>query len=607
MPQQIQSVKIRTFTGISTKVNATDTPPGTLFRGDGINTVPSSALSFGPSWLSAWNQSALGAAIAAALSGGTANRVHFVTVALGSTTFLVAWNMTSNLPRGIFHVSGTGDPNFTSTSTVTITATNNSVYRDHTDALPWYGCWVQNRLFLGNGTDTNLVWKSGALAVLGPASLPSDAQDPSQYQFPPCTSFLVSDNGAVYGAGNVTHPKRIWAGEVPSVNCSINEGIKTTAYSWVLLGVNATRITALSSVGTDIVAHLDVDTPMIVGGYNRDEGGWKLVEQPTTANAGAINPNCARDTKTATSYLGSDLELYRIETYKGSIVDRQYSGSKWRKIDILTDKASGVWNAAATKPINLNEYGLIFDEKNGRTWLWLHMTATARQGLYCFDERTDAITGPWWYPDFVSFCQLRDENLNGCLVAGITRDGAFLWADLGAIGDYALPSYLTALPAACVGTAIQPTSDVGIGWVGVDAVNNKFMFRLGDEQIYMADPWSDWKDGGITPTVYYNNARVAVVEFAEGDCSSPALQKEFLSARLILNRNSILYYGAYAEVNGYRSGAWRGLAYPSVDWLAAIGGEGSTYRLRLIIVTFNNNPQAVLSGLNVDFLPSVTN
>lgn len=839
---------MRSFTGIEVRVSATDQPPGTLHRADGVNTVPQGSLSFGPRWRTAWGKGQLGANIATALAGATPNTVAFVTVAQGSTKFLVAWNVTTNRPRGIWQVEGTGSPNFTSLATVTIAAPSTSVYRDFADGLEWYGSWVQNELWLGNGTDDNLVWAAGALGVLGPTATPASPQNPSQYPYPPCRSFLVGSRGEVYGTGNADESLKVWVSQIPNVSYPLNRGIKTIDYSWVSVQVNATRITALSSMGVDILAHLDIGAPQIIGGYNGDAGGWKAVQIPTVANAGAINPNCGRDTKLATSYLGSDLELYRLETYKGSIVDRQYNGTKWRKPDILTDAGTPQWNAAAMKPASGNDYGLIFDEKNGRTWLWLQMALGAgldttkaafstdydqpygaayspdgvlycsdlnggrvysvdedgnkmdlglsfsnpaglafdtvgnlfvantgngtvskvtpgltkttfaddfdtpwglafdsagnlyvsdygegtvtkltpdgtptelafafsnpaglavdasdrlyvansgngtvsrvvlpagplttfasdydtplglafdasgnlyvaqsnaglvsrvtpggtstdmaftfanpiglafgpdgsfyvvengaglisrislsgygTQGVYCFDDRTHAITGPWRYPDFLSFCQLRDENLNGCIVCGITRDGAFLWSDLQTIGDFVAPPFTTALPAACAELSVPPTPNPGIPYVGVSADGQRFMQVLDGVAISMASPWADFEAGSVPCTRWFNNSRIGIIELAETDFSDLSRNKELCTLRSIWNQNSIACIGVYANTGGRLSGGWRGSVYPCTEFIAALGGEATTARIRLVVVT-SNDFNAVLSGLNVNYL-----
>lgn len=110
MQQPIKSLQIREFQGISTLVNATNTAPGTLFVADGVLCVPEDALSFGPYWQTAWGMSDLGPAITTALAGADNTKTHFVTVALGGTKFLVAWDLQFNRPRGIWQVAGTVNP-----------------------------------------------------------------------------------------------------------------------------------------------------------------------------------------------------------------------------------------------------------------------------------------------------------------------------------------------------------------------------------------------------------------------------------------------------------------------------------------------------------------
>src|SRR3990167_8672981 len=226
MRSETQSFQIQQFHGIETKISGTKQERGTLRVAAWVNVVPVGALSFGPSWATAWGQSTLGTEIATALTAATADKVHFVMLTRSAYTFLIAWNKTAERPRGIWQVAGTADPSLSAASGSTITATNNTVYRDHTNLLPYYGSWVQDELWLGNGTDTNICWADGALAVLGPATTPTDPQDPSQVAFPPCLSWVVHPSGAVFGAGNVTTPLRIYAGEEPDVDFPLNRGLK---------------------------------------------------------------------------------------------------------------------------------------------------------------------------------------------------------------------------------------------------------------------------------------------------------------------------------------------------------------------------------------------
>lgn len=110
MQQPIKSLQVKSFAGISTLISATNNPPGTLFVADGVVGVPEGALSFGPYWQTAWGMSDLGPAITTALAGADNTKTHFVTVAMGDTKFLVAWDLKYNRPRGIWQVAGTSNP-----------------------------------------------------------------------------------------------------------------------------------------------------------------------------------------------------------------------------------------------------------------------------------------------------------------------------------------------------------------------------------------------------------------------------------------------------------------------------------------------------------------
>jgi hypothetical protein len=601
----MKSLTIGSFYGVATKGIGVASKPGTLRIADGANVAPVGSLSFGPKWGQTWGLSAsYQATIDTALAGATTNKVHFITLAANGHTFLVAWeyqNSSASRARGIWHVVGTGDPDFDTTHTITVTATNDTIHRDKTVSLNWYGSWIGGELFLGNGTDANLVWNASAALALLATGIASTLSDTSQFAMPPVKSFIRSADGRTYGAGNVTYPLRVWEMEPPNLNFPTPHGILSEGFSYTdLQTVTSTAITALGAVGESIIAHVNLGGPMIL--LRRDAAdGWKFDTRPMIANASAINPASARDTKIAPFYLGRDLEIYSPKQRIG------YDRSAWRDSDIVTNQSSGAWNAAMTKPLSGDDYLTSYDDKNGRLWLWALMSAGSRQGVYCFDERTQAIMGPWRYPDFVAAAQLRDENLNGCMVLGFTRDGTLLWADLADIGEQTdvLPAYGTALAAAYTATTSAPTADAGIPYIGVDTVNGKFTQVLNGQTLYRVDPWSDWAaSGSVTPDAYFNNARLAVIEFAELDVGESDLQKEFCVLRSFWQRNPYAYLGIAVEVNGYRYWMWAGTSYPFENWLSGIAGEGASVKLRIHVVSFNDaSTPAVLQRLTVDWLP----
>jgi hypothetical protein len=587
MNQRVESKPIRQFYGIATKVSGTDEPRGTLRVAVGTSIAPTGAISNGPTWATAWGQSTLGTAIATALSGATASKVHFVTLTRSGYTFLIAWNKTEERPRGIWPVAGTGDPAFTASSGSAVTAPNNATYRDKTTALTWFGSWINGlsggELWLGNGTDGNLIWASGALAILGPSGTP-DAMDISQFVFPPCKAFVQAPTGERYGAGNASLPFRIWSTETPNISYPYPQGIRTQTLSYkdIQPPPGATGITTLSIVGESLIAHFDVGSPMVLT-RTRSQGGWRFDQRPLEANAGALCHTAARDTKIGPLYLGADLEIYSLKQKVA------YGKTDVRGEEIVTDASDGDWNAMMTKPSSGTDYFTVFDGKDERFWIWALNATGSRQALWCYDIRNRGVTGPWFYPDLLSVCQIRDENLNGCVVAGITRDGVFLWSDLSAFGNPTLEDYSNPLGAAYAELTVAPTSDPGIPYVGVSADGLSFKQVLNGQILSMATPWSAFTTNDVTCTRFYKNAFLQIIELSEDDAGSPDLQKEFIQIRALFLRSSRAYWSTWLQCSGYSSsGGWRGLVYPYPSWLSNTNGQGPTARLRLICVVFND-------------------
>ncbi len=599
----MKTFPVRKFSGIETKFSSEDQDRGTLRRADGVVCVPNGALTTGPSWAAAWGLDTLGASITTALSGADAAKVHFVTVAKGGHTLLIAWDLAASRPRMIAHVEGVGDPTFGTSGGTTISAPATSVYRDKTAALPWYANPIDSRWFIGNGTDANLVWTGGALAVLGPTSTPLQAHDPSRETFPPCIAFCQDEQGVIYGAGNVTYPLRIWHSDMPAIAYPQLTGIRAQATSYrEVVAPSGTLITALRMVDSYRVAvHLNNAGPAIlIPARDSNPGG---VTRPATDHASAITPNCVRDKKQHPFYLGTDLEVYRIQK-----VAPGDDATDWRDQRLATDRSSGAWNAVLAKPASGGDYFTVYDDKNGRLWLWatLNSTTGSRQALYCYDERAFAVTGPWKYPDFRAVTRIRDDSAAGCIAVGITLDGALLYADMANIGELALPAYSDAIGAdyAEFASAGAAGSSTGIPTVGVSADGLQFKQILNGQTLSMATPWSDFAVADVTCTKFYKNAHLVVIEPSLEDFGDVAGAKDILEILLNWRRNQRAYVGVYVECEGVTDGRWLGAGYPEAQQVFPILCKGATLRIRIVAVCFNAS-QAYLSGLAVGYLPGV--
>jgi hypothetical protein len=122
-------------------------------------------------------------------------------------------------------------------------------------------------------------------------------------------------------------------------------------------------------------------------------------------------------------------------------------------------------------------------------------------------------------------------------------------------------------------------------------------------------PWattttdSGWWSGAdsITPKVY-QSSRLAILEINTEDMGLPAMVKEFVQVRLQLRRNSLAFFGVYAEGDGLRVGKWRGTRYPRTEQICPLGISARNIKIRIFIAYYLGGP-FLLDGITLDWLP----
>lgn len=604
---------IKKFSGISTKVDSTDQNRGTLRRADNLLVAPQDAISTAPTWAVCWNLSGLVASMATALSGATANKVHFVTIAdAAGNTFLCAWDLSTTTARGIWCVaSGSTAPVFSSGSGVTLASPNNSAYRDKTAALQWYGTWAGMRLLLGNGTDVNLVWSSGALAQLGPASLPTDLSDPSKYRIPPCKSFSMGSDGTIFAGGNVTYPLRLYASDPPSYSYPTIAGLLTDDRSFTELNRFAPQgsgISALSPSPQGCYVHLASGGVVNAFGKERSTDGNLQIQGPLGNYAGALNQSCVTTNGfTGTTYFGADLELYSAKT-----LSAQYDDEDQRDNQLETYQSSGQWSRQMYRGglASFRHY-IIDDTLNARVWLGTSMNLGQAPGLYCFDRKSHSVTGPMFFPRLSCAAELLRQDLPGSsqplangspfVTVGVSIAGALMYADLGLCGEVALSVPGTAIGAAYSIFTSQPTPTVGLCCVGIYGTNqDSFAMVDSDGNVYLLkegsslSPWGDWVANGTSVPggiVYWlNNAAVCICELAAEDAGSPVLQKDWNSIRANWRAMSRVYAGVGVQSGSIRDWRFCGTNYPLEEQYFPVTTKGTRVTVRFVFVSFNGAP-----------------
>lgn len=598
----MKSFTIRRFSGIETKFDRLDQNRGTLRHAAGVLPVPVGSLSFGPVWGSVWGYSSFSGSVATALAGASSGKVHFVTVTRAGHTFLVAWEITANRPRGVWYVAGSGNPSFTLTSGKSITAPSSAAYRDKAAGLSWFGSWIGGLLFLGNGTDDNLVYEpaTGALRLLGPSDEPSEADDRSRVRIPPCTTFAQTARGAIAAGGNSAAPRRVWVTEAPTARHPSVEGLPhAEAYCDIIAPSGS--ITAICSIYGRAFAYLSSG---FVAAIETAVAGQPIAAVQSS-HASPISPACVALVDQQAFYLGTDLEVYRMSPpAKDGAMDN-------RDAHLVSDRCSSQWHGELQMPISGHDYFTALDDRSGRLWIWGKRSGISSTALWCYDDRAHAVTGPWAYPDLLAATIIRSRDLQQTYVVGITATGSLVCADVSDIGEGR--SGTLSYPATrndLVFTGYGPLESAPSSGRYVVVAPDGLQFSQVNVDGTVATLFSPWDFGfSVHPlsipegAKYYANAQLSIVEFSTEDMGMPDGHKEFVQVRLHWRRRSAAFVGVYAECDGLLCGKWRGgsFVYPKEEQICGIGVSGRTLRLRIVAVTHNAIPP-LLHGLTIDYL-----
>lgn len=575
---------MRRFAGIETKYDPADQDRGTLRRADSILVAPVGTLSRGPRWHVLHGGSSMASLLSSAVAG-LADGVHFLTIrSAAGWTLLVAWDRAPAVPVGIWHVSGS----ITGLETAPLTVSLEPVGEGMQAGRQWFGRWIGERLFLGNGLDRNLCWAENTLRLLGAEFHQThDRENPAAHEFPPCTCFTQDTAGRIFAAGNQERPLRIWISDPASRNFPVNEGVRYVDRSSVEVFCEGARITSIAMHGARLIAHLgDRGAVAVTVGYDADTG-FNASQVPMIVGAGAANPNCTHDTKGLGVFLGSDGEIYENVVRPG----REHMQ---RDGQIITNKASGDWNVQTTMQPDSSSL-VMLDDLGNRLWTSLPLK-TGKNGLFCYDTRTFAMTGPWHTPDLLCASRVRLPSASGVPAVGLTRAGALLFCNLSSVGAVVVgPPSVGSRDWATIEPTLSPS------YVGLSADGTQLSQVIdGQATILTRD---GWQPGTPSATRWIPGAQVAIIDLATEDFGTPTGLKDFLELIVQAERGSIFYLGIEVQDDEGESWWW---VDDLVTWQQerrCIAASGTDIKVRLAVIHFPDAPMQ-LTSLTLGFLPS---
>lgn len=579
--------QILNFRPTETNQDATDQDRTALRICEGLLPVPQGALSNGPQWETLWGLSSFATNATTALAGADNTKAHILTITRGSRTFLVVWSLSLGKALGLFEVaSSPNNADFAGTSSVTITATNNATWRGKDGSAPWYASRIGDRIILGNGIDTNLVWRAGALSLFGPSSPPADTQNHARVRFPPCTAFRLDDKRRLFAAGNASSPLRVWIANAPNSDTPFLDGVYSLETSFIDVHPHqgATKVVGLSCWGNYVTAHTD-RAPVNLFGVDNTSDGWKCQQAASAANASALSPACLGDADgDAAFYLGHDLEVYADEAVRGGPWDKRVQ----RDQEIVTTQGVGVWNRDMLRgqPSALG-YSVIYDRVMRLFWIFARTTYGPGM-VWAFFERTRTFAGPIHYPDAHLTCAV--SALGKTYAVAITGAGQLLWADLSIreTEPQDIEPVGTALGASYEPVTSAPTPAAGIPYVGISGDTLGWVEQPAD--IGLTDPLGAVQlDPTLSPLQFFNNATIARAEFPWQSLGAEATLKNLHEIAVTVDRDSRGYLMVCAEnERGHRRYRWVGSIHGRTKPIrAAVNLLGARFRVRLVVVAFN--------------------
>ncbi len=652
--------QIRSFIGASTRVESTNQDRGTLRRIEGAVIAPNGGISSPVSWQTLWGITSLETLLSTFWTTEQDGYGYFLKLSKEGNSALVFYEKGYGA-RGIWWIEQSeATPLSDESGSVVVTdlgvADAIEVDLSTVDDKAYYGNWVNDDIWFGQGELPNYIWDSstGTVRLLGPDE-PTARDEIAREAFPPCKSFAQSVGGVVFGAGNVTTPERIWMTEPPTRRYPRPERVYNLNTSLVDLSrADMSEITALSIWQEYVVVHTD-RRPWIVRRPGQSQDGYQAIQNATPIAISAPNPNCTRDLSgTGAYWFGKDREVYNDNSIRASASDKDFA----RERDIATSTADNVWN----ERMSLDPSGAhtLYDRVNGRYYVFAQLKTNDNDytqefdayGGYVWCESSRSISGPMLFPNAIASSSGRKTtNRLNCAIV-VTAEGGLMFSDLDELRErevFELEDY----GAADNGEFPEETADEVYPVITTDPDDLDLETEEGEEinnegdgndpqvPLVWLQSTSDRDEDGYLlafaddvygrftrfartsfkndspavifdpdniQTIQWTNATVARLEFAPEDFGQSNMEKVFQEIRLTWQRDSKCYVGVFARSDyGQRDGYWIGNPSASEEQLVGLNLRGRRLQVTVLIVFSNHkDAKALLRDMTIGYLPSGT-
>jgi hypothetical protein len=228
----------------------------------------------------------------------------------------------------------------------------------------------------------------------GPINKPTHEVFPNQVlydlewsRFPNCQFYVQGPKKTIFASGNPDQPLRVYISEPAGLTDPYSDSPYSTELTAEHAGVlstvdilssNASRITALSTRGDQVVVHTDKGCHLLYAPQpDQASTGFRVEQVPATNFSGAVNSQVvAGESGSQHFWMGHDGQIYKDEAASRGAED--FKG--------YADAAQANWKAKGTwekeHPIDLSDAFATYDPQSGMYWVYTRS-----------DEFTESISG----------------------------------------------------------------------------------------------------------------------------------------------------------------------------------------------------------------------
>ena len=210
-----------------------------------------------------------------------------------------------------------------------------------------------------------------------------------------------------------------------------------------------------------------------------------------------------------------------------------------------------------------------------------HQAESTRYQAFCFNERTNALAGPFASPDIVAVT----TKDNSAEMYSVTRNKKILKTDLLDLNTSEFPPFVD--PFGDIETVPTPGSFDGV--VGSKS-GAGFLYR----SLHLSEPFGNPVTGSaeLTDGLYFSNSYMAIMETNWLHLGDEHSEKQVYRVDLAFHKNSCGHLWLYVQnESGAYKGQYKGMLKEHMKVFTNL--RGRRFRIKMFVATHKNYPWAM--------------